>query len=567
MKPPAAQQPRQQSTAAPPPGQPKQQAWPKPIHAPPARPSSGAPAPPPAQPTAPLDPVGAAAFSAAAATQPAHRPPDQLVDPNLLPPPKPKPKPKPQQVAVVCKLCGTRMYASLEKIGQTIQCPDCHSIQEIKAPAAPPAPKKSGPSLDDAPDIGLSEPVERPKYKPIVKPRDEDAILSELPGADHPPGWAPPEAQAPPVIQSPPVQPPASSAAPAAAATNATAAEPEIVLEEIPPDEPASAAAGEYEPAPEYAPPEAAPEDEDPEITLEAPVDRVEIKPEMPKTYLQPDAEEERMTSGRYHDDDLIGAGGVNHKSPDAWKKAPFLLGLFEFLLFPSGLSRWVLYGLGAGGVLVLLHLAVALTMSSGLGEQLAAIFVDGAAGFVIGMWLAPFAASLLAILEDTANGRMEVESWPDWSVVDWFIRGFHVGAAAFVSGLPGILATILLAIGGAPLWALPLPVVASWTMLFPMVMYSMLAENSVMTVFSNRTRDSFHRAADAWMLFWLYSLGLGIVGGGFAALAAWPHVVANLVGGFGLVTVAFLYCRLLGRLMWYAEQKIAKRQPAPARA
>jgi hypothetical protein len=517
----------------------------------------------PKPPPPPSDPIPDQALSAATATQPAHRAPDQLVDPNLLAPPKPKPKPKAQQITVVCKLCGTRMYAPLAKAGQTMQCPDCHSSVEIKAPAAPAAAKKTGPTLDDAVDIGLSEPVERPKYRPIVAPRDENAILGELEGADHPPGWTPPVLGGPPPGEAPPAGLPSAASSGRSSVAQSPPPTEEIDLNEIAPQKPTA--------APRHAAVSAAStydhgEDEQPEaeITLEAPVERVEIKPELPKTYYQPDADEERLTSGRYHDDDLIGAGGVDRKSPDAWKKAPFLLGLFEFLLVPAALSRWVLYGLGAGGVIVLLQTAVRLTMSSGLGEQLGAIFVDGAAGLAVGLWLAPFAASLLAIIEDTANGRVEVESWPDWTIGDWFIRAFQVLVAAFVSGLPGIVAAILLAMGGMPVWAMPLPVVACWTVLFPIVMYSMLAENSMFAIYSSRTAASFQTAAEAWMLFWLYSVGLGIFGGGFATLAAWPgSLIANMIGGFGLVTVAFLYCRILGRLMWYSEQKGAKRLKA----
>src|SRR5688572_26973882 len=72
------------------------------------------------------------ALSAAAATQPAHRPPrpDMLVDPTMVPPPKPKPKPKPTEVAVVCRLCGTRMHAPIAAAGQTLRCPDCHTVNE-----------------------------------------------------------------------------------------------------------------------------------------------------------------------------------------------------------------------------------------------------------------------------------------------------------------------------------------------------------------------------------------------------------------------------------------------------
>jgi hypothetical protein len=101
---------------------------------------------------------------------------------------------------------------------------------------------------------------------------------------------------------------------------------------------------------------------------------------------------------------------------------------------------------------------------------------------------------------------------------------------------------------------------VASWTLLFPIVMFSMLAENSVLGVFSSRTRESFTIATEAWLLFYLYSGGLGFFGCVFAVLAGLAFWPLTMIGGFGVVTIAFLYFRLLGRLMWYCGQKGMRR-------
>src|SRR5436189_1316885 len=60
------------------------------------------------------------------------RSPD-TVDPNLLAPPPPRVKPKPTEVAVVCQLCGTRIYVKLDKVGTEVKCPDCYSRNEVPA--------------------------------------------------------------------------------------------------------------------------------------------------------------------------------------------------------------------------------------------------------------------------------------------------------------------------------------------------------------------------------------------------------------------------------------------------
>ena len=539
---------------SPPPARPKAPAMRPPTEARPA----AAPKPPPPQ----LDPIPATPLSAAAATQPAHRPPDQLVDPNLLPPPKPRPKPKLEQVPVVCKLCGTRMHVPLAKIGQTIQCPDCHSIQEIKAPAAPAMPKKAGPTLDEAPDIGLSEPVERPKYRPIVAPRDDDAILSQLEGADHPPGWSAPEPAAPPVVQSPTApaaaDPPRRSRAPA---PGAPAVEPEIVLEEIPPDAPAAAPA-EYEAPPEYAPEEVDGGDADPELALEAPVDRIEVKPELPKTYLAPDPEEERLISGRYDDDDMLGGGHVDRKSPEAWKRAPFLYGLVEFLVYPSTLPRLIAYSVGAVIIASLFGTAMAYTTAGGMATVAGMMLYRSATVFGL-LYVIPLSACALAIVQDTANGVDAVESWPDWNVGEWFGPALYFPAAAFVAAFPGMVLAWLLSLSEIPAIVPPIPIVLCLVAFFPLVLFSMLVEGSVMAPFSPHAYKSLTTVGEGWMLFYVYTIPLGVFGGLGLGVMVIGGLAWGIVGALLAISIMFLYCRILGRLMWYSQNKKPRRSPA----
>ena len=306
------------------------------------------------KPLGPMDAVPADEISAAMATQPAHRPPkpDLLVDPNLLPPPPPRPKPKPTTITVVCRLCGTRMDAPLAKAGLTIQCHDCHTVNDIKAPEPPKEPKKpTGPTLDDVPDFGMSEVVERPKYKPLVVPRGEDAILGDLEGADHPPGWKPPQ---PAAIARGPVQ---VSASELQMSLPATAVE----------------------------------EEDDEEVVVSAPVERITIKPELPKSYLEPDAAEAKLTDGRYDDDDMLGGGQVNSKSPDAWKRAPFLYGIVEFLFYVSTLPSWIGLGFAAGVVLVLGNTLLSFAQDPSAEKQVFAVLLSMFFAVSLGLFMAPF--------------------------------------------------------------------------------------------------------------------------------------------------------------------------------
>ena len=54
-------------------------------------------------------------------------------------------------------------------------------------------------------------------------------------------------------------------------------------------------------------------EEDDEEVVVSAPVERITIKPELPKSYLEPDAAEAKLTDGRYDDDDMKVTTAGNH--------------------------------------------------------------------------------------------------------------------------------------------------------------------------------------------------------------------------------------------------------------
>jgi hypothetical protein len=180
-----------------------------------------------------------------------------------------------------------------------------------------------------------------------------------------------------------------------------------------------------------------------------------------------------------------------------------------------------------------------------------------------LGFIVTSFAAVLFAIVQDTANGGDEIDSYPDWNIVDWVATAMYFPIAAFVAGLPGSVFTVaLLGTGLDPTYgafAAVAPLVLSWVVLFPLVIYSMLAEGSIMSPFSTATYKSLHEASAGWVFFYMYAVVLGIIGGAAFAFVCSTHPLVNTVGSIGVVFVAVLYCRILGRLMWYAAEKMAK--------
>jgi hypothetical protein len=469
------------------------------------------------------------AASAAAATQPAHRPGKQrpatpdTIDPLMLgPQPLPKPKVNREEVAVVCYLCRTRMYAPVAKIGQTIQCPDCHSLNEVKAPKAPPEKKKTGPTLDDVSDFGLGDPIERPAYRPLVTPKGEYAALAEFDPAQRPAGWDYPV--------------PGGHAPSKPAATAVTAA------------------AAAYDRDDDD-------DDDDIEITIAAPVERIEIKPEI-KPLPPPDPQDD-LYDGKY-DDGLIG-DNVDRSAPEAWKKAPLVIGILGFLFYTSTIPRLVLYILGLIFAVNIAHSAIGYSMSEDASEQVAAIFFSGLSIVSLGMWVLSFAAVLLAIVQDTANGQDDVTSYPEWNIVDWIMTSMYFPAAAFVAGLPGSIFTVaMLTVGLDPTYgafAAGAPLVLSWIALFPVVLFSMLAEGSVLSPYSPATYRSMQQASEGWVFFYMYAILLGILGSISLAMAGLPYLIANAFGCVGLVVIGLLYCRILGRLMWYSSEKMLRQE------
>ena len=69
----------------------------------------------------------------------------------------------PAQFGLDCGLCGTRVYATMEQVGQELTCPDCHSKIPVRTPRKASQSTQAAPVYNEDDDYRLSEPVERPK--------------------------------------------------------------------------------------------------------------------------------------------------------------------------------------------------------------------------------------------------------------------------------------------------------------------------------------------------------------------------------------------------------------------
>ena len=67
-------------------------------------------------------------------------------------------------IPLVCKVCQTRMYASVDQVGELVTCPDCSTPVVVPRPQAPVAkPRPDGTLIGE---YGVGKTVERPEYKP-----------------------------------------------------------------------------------------------------------------------------------------------------------------------------------------------------------------------------------------------------------------------------------------------------------------------------------------------------------------------------------------------------------------
>jgi hypothetical protein len=298
------------------------------------------------------------------------------------------------------------------------------------------------------------------------------------------------------------------------------------------------------------------------ELTLEAPLERVEAARD-PRTVLpQPELEDEDpMYDGRY-DDGVLG-DNVDPRHADAWKKAPLVYGIVDFLFRPSTLLRWgmfaVLLAIAAG----LARWAITLILAGGDGYAYALAVMWGGLP-VAGVFILSFSAAFHAIVEATGNGDDDVATWPDWNVFGWFGPAFFVLIAAVAAAVPGGLigAATLAASLESPLMAafgIGAPIVLSMLVLFPMFYCSMLIEDNFLAFLSGYTLRSFTIAGDAWIFSYMYAILLALLGTGAVATAAADNFVFTAVGAAATVAVLIVYARLLGRLMWVAAQRDAK--------
>jgi len=314
-------------------------------------------------------------------------------------------------------------------------------------------------------------------------------------------------------------------------------------------------------------------EDDELEVRVSAPVERVEHKPvtKLP----QADKPEDKFDPADFDVGKLgeavrkmLPQGPAPEVPPELAARRPFSTGIFSFLLQPAILVRWIflavlmMFELWAGGFVVG---AITADASGALGAiaQIVGLLIYLAA-FLPGFFAAAIiCATSLTILEETANGRDTVEGFGEFLSFDWLGGAFYVAAAGFLSLLPAGFLVLLLSCVGVPAILTAIVLYPTAFVLFPPMLLSMLETDSVTVPLSKDMLRSFVPLLRFWTTFFLLVLALGFVGivavvAGYF-LVPWVGIFSLAISAAVITAIPFLYFRLLGRMaMVYRDYVLA---------
>jgi MFS family permease len=240
----------------------------------------------------------------------------------------------------------------------------------------------------------------------------------------------------------------------------------------------------------------------------------------------------------------------------------PMTTGMVSFFFEPGVFLRCLALTIALHVELGLISSAVAAFSGGPLQQFLCALLCAGS--IVMGMAVVlTGSVMLLAVLQDTANGKDEIDSWPQGFFMDWLFEGLYVAVALFLGVLPGVLAGqfVLCAGGAATVYAVALAVCSGVTLLvlFPVMLLSLLEAGSPFVPVSRPIWRSLSIARPRWVQF--YALSVVLAMAGLVILLGFRRggVVLDFLVLFFVTALSMIYFRLLGRLAWCCREAVAE--------
>lgn len=483
-------------------------------------------------------------------------------------------EPQKHSISVVCPLCKTRMYATPDQVGQTLECPDC----ETKVLVSPPPEPTSEETEDHQPAPGEEYPVwgvgqptqdYQETYIPVVCGLCHTRMLAT--GKQVGQTLVCPDCGTPSVVPPPPEQPTpenrsneqddeettyrlctgAGQPGPGSQAhlthipvicslchTRLHATLDQVGQEIVCPD---CLTSNTVPPPPKRLPKIDPMEGAGEAIAHSVPIRPPEFQPIFEYSWLkeleEPEADDENQP--RERPDSL---------SPSA---SALFVGLLGFLFSSSVLGRWTIFSVAGITTLCFAGAAIHLARSGTMLDLVLAVLFSALTGLSLLVSLSVIATSLVAVVVDTAAGNKQVENWPEGPMADWLFNALYVINAAAVSVLPG--AGLRWLLGSQGLGTGPVMELSAFV-LFPIVLLSMLERGSAMSPYSPAILQSLRTTFWTWGLFYLATGLFLLIAGRFVS------GLTSLLDGLGIalalpfgMAAMLLYFRLLGRLAWVA--------------
>lgn len=241
---------------------------------------------------------------------------------------------------------------------------------------------------------------------------------------------------------------------------------------------------------------------------------------------------------------------------------APFRTGILKFLIDPLSIGRLVVLGLVFFVVVGAIEGAIT-SADGGAQSQFVSVLYRMFAITVGAVFATNLAVSLLGILQDTANGKDAIESWPDINFLDWIGQAFYLFSALFMAVLPAAVLAKVVSLIGAPDSLYWLIAIAGGSLgllaIFPFALVSMLESGSAVVPVSQPIIRSLRLALGSWIVFTVLSVLLVGTGLGLGAVRVmWPNSsVMNFVVALLEILLFAIYFRLLGRLTWCCDEAV----------
>ncbi|NUQ61768.1 MAG: hypothetical protein HUU20_04725 [Pirellulales bacterium] len=490
-------------------------------------------------------------------------------------------------IAVICRVCGTRMYATPDQVGHEMTCPDCDARTMVVPPA--PSPAASTPGAAVAPvdeeyavyqGEGQPPPDSREVYQayvPVVCSLCRTRMLATLdqvgqemicPDCETPNVVPPPHPKLPegPVIPSNPREQYAvglwnwwetGESGPVDSGEVLAVCPVCRTRLHVPPERVGHAVrcpdCGRSFDASTSKAGIAAPEPLEEiaeEYAVAAPVDRAELKPAV--------VPEEEAAESSIAEQAKAPPPPEEEELPEKPPRRPFLTGVFSFPFYPGSILYWMVLSVGAILIAALLREAYLLTQSSPMAWVLSILY--GVLAALLGVvWVMIASAIGLAIVQDTSDGCDAIVNWPQGTIFDWFSDFLFVLNSVSLSLAVGLGLRSLV---GADARLTTIILLATAFVAFPIFFVSMLEAGSPWRPFSAPIWWSVLSVGWGWGLFYLETALLGavlVVPAVLLSVATHPLVGVPAIAA--IVAALMIYFRLLGRLIWYCAQRLPDKE------